>query len=228
MVGLPPCVDASALAETGAVLEAGDDFNRLLVVVEEDGLGRVEMDVFEVGAALAVAVVAVGVDVVWRGGGEERRTGGGEAEGERHGGRDGGEGTVVDGENGGEAGLDHCVFEHAEGEGTENGNLLNVRRTRGMYEDMLPAPMMLRTSWVLPKITKLPSPSIMQLWALFLRDLPHLYQPQAMALIPFPSSDSITCHLQNESCTYSWILAIFKIVVSKTPNTSTPVTINCT
>lgn len=64
MVGLAPGVDASALAETGAVLEPGDDFDGPLVVVEENGFWRVEMDVLEVRAALAVAVVAVRVDVV--------------------------------------------------------------------------------------------------------------------------------------------------------------------
>ena len=71
MVGLAPGVDASALAETGAVLESGDDFDGPLVVVEENGFGRVEMDVLEVHAALAVAIVAVRVDVVW--GEEEKR-----------------------------------------------------------------------------------------------------------------------------------------------------------
>lgn len=71
MVGLAPGVDASALAETGAVLESGDDFDGPLVVVEENGFGRVEMDVLEVRAALAVAIVAVRVDVVW--GEEEKR-----------------------------------------------------------------------------------------------------------------------------------------------------------
>lgn len=64
MVGLAPGVDASALAETGAVLESGDDFDGPLVVVEENGFRCVEMDVLEVHAALAVAVVAVRVDVV--------------------------------------------------------------------------------------------------------------------------------------------------------------------
>ena len=64
VVGLAPGVDASALAETGAVLESGDDFDGPLVVVEENGFGRVEMDVLEVRAALAVAIVAVRVDVV--------------------------------------------------------------------------------------------------------------------------------------------------------------------
>lgn len=71
MVGLAPGVDASALAETGAVLESGDDFDGPLVIVEENGFGRVEMDVLEVHAALAVAIVAVRVDVVW--GEEEKR-----------------------------------------------------------------------------------------------------------------------------------------------------------
>lgn len=71
MVGLAPGVDASALAETGAVLESGDDFDGPLVVVEENGFWRVEMDVLEVRAALAVAIVAVRVDVVW--GEEEKR-----------------------------------------------------------------------------------------------------------------------------------------------------------
>lgn len=71
MVGLAPGVDASALAETGAVLESGDDFDGPLVVVEENGFWRVEMDVLEVHAALAVAIVAVRVDVVW--GEEEKR-----------------------------------------------------------------------------------------------------------------------------------------------------------
>ena len=124
---------------------------------------------------------------------ESINTSGGEAEGERHGGSDGSEGTVVDREDRREASLDYRVFEDAAGERGRNANLLNVRRTRGMYEDMLPAPMMLRTSCVRPKITKLPSPSIIQLWALRLRELPHLYQPQAIELIPFPSNDSITC-----------------------------------
>lgn len=95
-----------------------------------------------------------------------------------------------------------------------------------MYEDMFPAPMMLRTSCVRPKITKLPSPSIMQLCALFLRVFSHSYQPQAIALIPFPSRDSITCRLHKERCTYRRILAIFKIVVSETSDASASVAID--
>ena len=46
------------------MLESGDDFDGPLVVVEENGFRCVEMDVLEVHAALAVAVVAVRVDVV--------------------------------------------------------------------------------------------------------------------------------------------------------------------
>lgn len=113
VIGLSPRVDAAARAEAGAVLEAADHLDGALVVVEKHLSRRVEMHVFEVGAALAVAIVAVRVDVVC---GSARAGGpasGGEAEGERHGGRHRDEGTVVDRKNGRKARLDHRRFEDA-------------------------------------------------------------------------------------------------------------------
>lgn len=59
-------------------------------------------------------------------------------------------------------------------------HLLNDRITFGRYEIMLPAPMMLRTSWVLPKMTISPSPSTRQLCALLVRGMARTHHPQAI------------------------------------------------
>ena len=74
--------------------------------------------------------------------------------------------TIFDRKNGGKTSLYNCVLEYAIIKVKKQSHLLNVRRTRGIYEVMLPAPMMLRTSCVLPKIINSPSLSIIQLCAL--------------------------------------------------------------
>ena len=59
-------------------------------------------------------------------------------------------------------------------------HLLNDRITFGRYKIMLPAPMMLRTSWVLPKMIISPSPSTRQLCALLVRGTTRTHHPQAI------------------------------------------------